>query len=121
MVIPGSHEWPDRAPGDDDLARAIPAVMPAGSMLFFLGTTWHGGGENRTHRSRMCITAQYCAPYCRPQESFLLSVDRERVARSSEHMQRLLGYSIHPPFMGFVGGMHPKRLLEEFADATSSA
>lgn len=113
VVIPGSHDWPDRPPTADDLTRAIPAVMPAGSMLFFLGTTWHGGGQNRTDRSRMCITAQYCAPFCRPQESFLLSVDRERVARSSEHMQRLLGYSIHPPFMGFVGGMHPKRLLEE--------
>ena len=24
----------------------------------------------------------------------------------------LLGYSIHPPFMGHVGGVHPARLLE---------
>ena len=37
----------------------------------------------------------------------------DRVAREcSEHVQRLLGYSIYPPFMGFVDGMHPKRLLE---------
>jgi hypothetical protein len=60
----------------------------------------------------MCLTAQYCAPWVRPQESFLLSVSRERVARSSEHIQRLLGYSIYPPFIGFVRGMHPKRTLE---------
>ena len=26
--------------------------------------------------------------------------------------QRMLGYSIHPPFIGQVDGMHPKRLLE---------
>jgi hypothetical protein len=39
-------------------------------------------------------------------------VSRERASRSSEHVQRMLGYSIHPPFMGFVDGMHPKRLLE---------
>jgi len=25
----------------------------------------------------------------------------------------MLGYSIHPPFMGFVDGKHPKRLLED--------
>lgn len=112
VVIPGSHRWDDHTPTDDEIATAIPAVMPAGSMLFFLGTTWHGGGANRTDRSRMCVTAQYCAPWCRPQENFSLSVSRERVAASSEHMQRLLGYSIHPPFMGFVRGMHPKRLLE---------
>ena len=111
-VIPGSHTWGERYPTEEETASAIPAVMPAGSMLFFLGTTWHSGGENRSDAPRMAVTAQYCAPWCRPQESFLLSVSRERVMASSEHMQRLLGYSIHPPFMGFVHGMHPKRLLE---------
>lgn len=117
VVIPGSHRWDDHFPTDDEQSRAIPAVMPAGSMLFFLGTTWHGGGANHTDRSRMCVTAQYCRPWCRPQENFSLSVSPERVARSSEHVQRLLGYSIHPPFMGFVRGMHPKRLLEPLETA----
>lgn len=112
VVIPGSHRWDDRPPTPADIATATPAVMPAGSMLLFLGTTWHGGGANHTDRSRMCVTAQYCAPWCRPQENFSLSASRDRAAQSSEHLQRLLGYSIHPPFMGFVRGMHPKRLLE---------
>ena len=115
VVIPGSHRYDDHFPTDQEIATAIPAVMPKGSMLFFLGTTWHGGGANHTDRARMCVTAQYCRPWCRPQENFSLSVTRERAARSSEHMQRLLGYSIHPPFMGFVRGMHPKRLFEELA------
>ncbi len=113
VVIPGSHTWDGHVPTEEEAAQAIPAVMPAGSMLFFLGTTWHGGGANHSDRSRMCVTAQYCRPWCRPQENFSLSVSHERVARSSEHMQRLLGWSIHPPFMGFVRGMHPKRLLED--------
>ncbi len=117
VVIPGSHTWDGHVPTEDERSRAISAVMPAGSMLFFLGTTWHGGGANRTDRSRMCVTAQYCRPWCRPQENFSLSVSHERVARSSEHLQRLLGWSIHPPFMGFVRGMHPKRLLEGLPDA----
>ena len=112
-VIPGSHTWDDHVPTDEEMATATPAVMPAGSMLFFLGATWHGGGANSTDRSRMCVTAQYCRPWCRPQENFSLSVSTQRVARSSEHVQRLLGYSIHPPFMGFVRGMHPKRVLPE--------
>ena len=111
VVIPGSHTYDEHFPTDEEIATSIPAVMPAGSMLFFLGTTWHGGGENRTDTPRMCVTAQYCRPWCRPQENFSLSVSRDRVARSSEHLQRLLGYSIHPPFMGFVRGMHPKRVL----------
>ena len=112
VVIPGSHRWPDRMPDDEERAGAISAVMPAGSMLFFLGTLWHGGGANRSDGARLCATAQYCAPWCRQQENYSLSISRERVKLCSEHIQRMLGYSIHPPFMGFVNGLHPKRLLE---------
>lgn len=113
VLIPGSHKWDDRMPSAEDAARAIPAVMPSGSVLFFIGTLWHGGGANVTDRSRLCVTAQYCAPWCRQQENFSLSVSRARVKDCSEHVRRLLGYSIHPPFMGFVNGLHPKRLLED--------
>lgn len=111
VVIPGSHRWDGHAPGPDDRAR--PVVMKAGSVLFFVGTLWHGGGANRSSGGRLCVTAQYCAPWCRQQENFSLSVSRERVKQCGEHIRRMLGYSIHPPFMGFVDGLHPKRLLED--------
>ena len=39
-------------------------------------------------------------------------MSRETVRTLSEDLKRLLGYSIHPPFMGMVNGMHPKRSLE---------
>lgn len=112
VVLPGSHRLGDVQPDDDLRKRAVPAVMPAGSVLMFSGTVWHGGGANRTERPRLCVTTQYCAPWCRQQENFSLSVSRDRAKQCSEHVQRLLGYSIHPPFVGFVNGMHPKRLLE---------
>ncbi len=111
VVLPGSHLWDGRGPTPAD--ERTPVVMPAGSVVFFVGTLWHGAGANRTDRGRLCVTAQYCAPWCRQQENFSLSVSRERVRQCSEHIQRMLGYSIHPPFMGFVDGMHPKRLLED--------
>jgi ectoine hydroxylase-related dioxygenase (phytanoyl-CoA dioxygenase family) len=110
VLLPRSHLWDDRDPTDGD--PRMPAAMRAGSVVFFLGTLWHGAGENRTSKGRLCVTAQYCAPWCRQQENFSLSVSRERARTSSEHIQRMLGYSIHPPFMGFVNGRHPKRLLE---------
>lgn len=108
VVIPGSHAWADETPAND---QGTPVVMPPGSVVFFLGTLWHGGGANRTDEGRLCITAQYCAPYLRQQENFALSVSKERAKKCSEHVQRMLGYSIHGPFMGFVDGMHPKRVL----------
>lgn len=113
MLLPGSHVWDDHVPSDAERAQCIPAVMPKGSVLFFVGTLWHGGGANSATAGRLCVTAQYCAPWCRQQENFSLSVSRERVRQCSEHIRRMLGYSIHPPFMGFVNGLHPKRLLEE--------
>lgn len=111
VAVPGSHKWADQMPTEND--PHINAVMPAGSVIFFLGTLWHGGGENRSAHNRLAVTAQYCEPWCRPQENFSLSTSISQVKQCSEHIQRMLGYSIHPPFMGFVDGKHPKRLLED--------
>lgn len=112
VVIPGSHTWGQREPTAEECEQAIPVVMPKGSMVLFLGTLWHGGGANRSSHPRLAVTAQYCEPWARQQENFSLSVSLERARQCSEHVQRMLGYSIHPPFMGMVDGMHPRRLLE---------
>lgn len=110
IALPGSHRWPeDRYPQEED--DRVTAVMPAGSCILFMGNLFHGGGENYSGNSRLAFTAQYCEPFLRTQENYFLSVSRETVAGLSEDMQRLLGYSIHPPFMGMVNGMHPKRML----------
>jgi hypothetical protein len=114
-IVPGSHEWgDDRTPTD---AERRPVVMPAGSCVFFVGTLWHGGGANRSAAPRLALTAQYCEPWLRPQEAFTLSTTRDTVRAVSEDIRRMLGYSIHPPFIGQVDGMHPKRLLEPGAPA----
>jgi ectoine hydroxylase-related dioxygenase (phytanoyl-CoA dioxygenase family) len=86
--------------------------MPAGSVLFFLGTTWHGGGENQTIAPRLAVTHQYCEAYLRQQENYLLELSKETVKSLSPALQALIGYSIYPPFMGMVDGMHPLRTLE---------
>ncbi|MFI7644418.1 phytanoyl-CoA dioxygenase family protein [Nonomuraea sp. NPDC049400] len=110
VLIPGSHLWPDgRTPADADPRLA--AVMPAGSCLLFLGALWHGGGANRSAAPRLAATAQYCQPWLRTQEAFTLSTGLDVVRHVSEDIRRMLGYSIHPPFVGMVDGMHPKRLL----------
>lgn len=113
LVVPKSHTWGDGISIEEAAKAQIPVVMPAGSMVFFVGTLWHAGGANRTDKSRLCVTAQYCQPWCRQQENYSLSVSRERARQCSENMQRMLGYSIHSPFMGMVDGLHPKRVLAE--------
>ncbi|ROL77875.1 phytanoyl-CoA dioxygenase [Pseudomonas chlororaphis] len=113
VVIPGSHLWDGRLPTQAEQAAVQPVVMPKGSVVFFLGTLWHGGGANRSGAPRLALTAQYCEPWARQQENFILSTPRHVARQCSEHIQRMLGYSIHAPFMGMVNGMHPKRMLEE--------
>jgi hypothetical protein len=111
MLYPGSHRWGKWRPGPDD--QSIPVVMPAGSCVLFVGTLWHGGGANTTDRDRLAVTAQYCEPWLRPMEAFTLSISREIAREVSDDIRRMLGYSIHPPFVGAVDGLHPLRLLDE--------
>jgi hypothetical protein len=111
VLYPGSHRWGKRRPGPDD--EAMPVVMPAGSCVFFVGTLWHGGGANTTHADRLAVTAQYCQPWLRPMEAFTLSVSRDIAREVSDDIKRMLGYSIHPPFVGAVDGLHPLRLLQD--------
>jgi ectoine hydroxylase-related dioxygenase (phytanoyl-CoA dioxygenase family) len=110
VIIPKSHQWGnDRTPDRKD---AVPALMPKGSVIFFLGTTWHGGGMNVSKAARFAITHQYCEAYMRQQENYLLELSKDTVRSLSPTMQALVGYSIYPPFMGMVGGMHPLRMLD---------
>lgn len=111
VLYPGSHRWGRRRPEADD--AAIPAVMPAGSCVFFVGTLWHGGGANTSDQARLAVTAQYCQPWLRPMEAFTLSIDRDTAREVSDDIRRMIGYSIHPPFVGAVDGLHPLRLLED--------
>ena len=110
QIIPGSHRWGSETPAEED-ERIVSVEMPAGSVVVFMGTLWHRGGANRTDRSRLAITPQYCEPWARQQEQMVLSVGAA-AGRFSDRVRSLLGYSIHPPFMGHVNGMHPLRLLD---------
>ena len=113
-VVPGSHRWTDRQPVDPD--ETVTVTMPAGSVLFILGTLWHGGGANRTDRPRLGVLLEYAAGWLRQQETHVLAVPPEVVAGLDPRLQELLGYGIYPPFVGYVDGRHPRRLLEDRRD-----
>lgn len=110
MIVKGSHLWTDRVPTPAD---AVPCEMSAGSVVVFLGALWHGGGENRSDHPRLAVTGQYCDPWLRQQENFLLELSREQARALREPIRSLVGYSIHPPFMGMVDRRHPGRLLDD--------
>jgi len=112
-VVPGSHRWTDRQPVDPD--ETVTVTMPAGSVLFLRGTLWHGGGANQTDRPRLGVLLEYVAGWLRQQENHILAVPTNVVRILPPRLQELLGYNIHPPFVGYVDGRHPRRLLEDGA------
>jgi ectoine hydroxylase-related dioxygenase (phytanoyl-CoA dioxygenase family) len=112
-VVPGSHLWgPEERPQGDD-PRAVKVTMRAGSAVLFAGTLLHRGGAHRGTSTRLAITPQYCEPWVRQIENLPLAVPPQIARRYSERVQELLGYDIfEPTFIGYVDGMHPKRLLD---------
>lgn len=135
QIIPGSHRWSDaevesllyqidfrtrppdeRVPCPDTApehlrAQLEDAVMPAGSVIVFLGTLIHRGGANCSDRPRLALSNQYCEPWARPQENYFLSIPCEKARALPPRVQELLGYSVHPPFMGHANGVHPRTFL----------
>jgi ectoine hydroxylase-related dioxygenase (phytanoyl-CoA dioxygenase family) len=108
--IPGSHAWaPGRRPASDDEVHT--AVMSPGSAMFYLGSLWHGGGANRTAEPRLGVILEYAAGWLRPQENHCLAVPRQTARQLPERLQELLGYNIYPPFVGYVDGSHPRKVL----------
>ncbi|MCW2931941.1 MAG: Phytanoyl-CoA dioxygenase [Actinomycetia bacterium] len=110
LVIPRSHHWDDeRAPA---YAEAVPAVMPAGSALLWLGAVYHGGGANTTASPRESLSVALDLGNLRQEENQYLAVPRETVLTLPEEVQRLLGWDLCPPGLGVVEGQDPHLLLE---------
>ncbi len=109
----GEARVPREAPPPAHLGTELRDVtMPAGSVIVFLGTLLHRGGANRSADPRLAISNQYCQPWARQQENYALAIPPPAAQRLPERIQALLGYSIHPPFMGHVDGVHPRRLID---------
>ena len=107
-VIPGSHLY-DHGPDYGTLYDSIPAEMPAGSVLIWHGSLWHGGGANQTAHRRYGIAMNYCAGWIRQQENQQLGLDRELVARFDPRLQQLVGYDV---YMGLIGHIERRRPID---------
>jgi hypothetical protein len=108
-VVPGSHRFL-RAWHRPDLTDWASAVMSKGSTLFYLGSTWHGGGANRSNSPRAGLINTYCLGWLRSEENHCLEVPPQAARRYSERVRRLLGYTTHGAGhdqLGYYGGNDP--------------
>jgi ectoine hydroxylase-related dioxygenase (phytanoyl-CoA dioxygenase family) len=112
-IVTGSHRWGDERPGPTTPVTTV--EMPARTALVYLGSVWHGGGANQTDRARLGVVLHYASAWLRPVENHVLAVPPEAAKDLPPRLQELLGYNIAPPFIGYVDGRHPRKLLSTVA------
>ncbi|MGA2474169.1 MAG: phytanoyl-CoA dioxygenase family protein [Acidimicrobiales bacterium] len=109
-LVPGSH-LRDEPPNPLELYDTIPAEMPKGSVLVWVGSLWHGGGANRTGQRRVGIAMNYCAGYIRQQENQQLGVPPALVKTFPRRLQELVGYSVYNGLVGHIDKKHPANVV----------
>lgn len=106
-VVPGSHRWQDPDYfGDPAQIGTVAAEMPAGSVLVWHGSTWHGGGANVTDDEvRVGVAMNYCAGFIRQQENQQLGIPPDIVAGFSPQLRQLCGFGM---FRGLTGNIEKR-------------
>ena len=109
-VVPGSHVRPvDRQPAESDVCYA---EMPKGSVLLYLGSTLHSGGANRSGGVRTALTMSYSLGWLRQAENQYLAVPPDVARTLPKELQKLIGYAIHAPNLGWYEGQDPGVVLD---------
>lgn len=112
-VVPGSHRA-ERSPQPfGEQVTTIAAEMPAGSVLVFDGSIWHGGGANQTDARRLGLAMNYCAGWLRQQENQQLGIPREVARTFSPRLRKLVGYGLYRQLIGHIDKCSPDDLLED--------
>jgi hypothetical protein len=102
-VIPGSHRWEDRLRLDG--SETEPAEMAAGSVLFYTGSLYHGGGANRTDTTRVGLNLTYCRSWLRQEENQYLACPPEVARTLDEPLLKVMGYARGAYALGYVGDL----------------
>ncbi|HEY6179934.1 MAG TPA: phytanoyl-CoA dioxygenase family protein [Kofleriaceae bacterium] len=111
-LVPGTHRA-DRSPQPfGEPVQTVAAEMPAGSVLVFDGSIWHGGGANRSDGWRLGIAMNYCAGWLRQQENQQLGIPLDIARTFSPRLRKLCGFSLYKKLIGHIDKCSPEDLLD---------
>src|SRR5438477_1523129 len=102
-VIPGSHRFEDKL--RPTVAETVPAEMAKGSVLFYLGSLYHGGGANRSASARRGVNVGYTLSWLRQEENQYLACPPEVARELPEDLARLAGYRRGAYALGYYGDL----------------
>jgi ectoine hydroxylase-related dioxygenase (phytanoyl-CoA dioxygenase family) len=99
-VVPGSNHFEDKLQFRE--ADSVAAEMTRGSILFYTGAVYHGGGANRSDATRVGINITYNVSWLRQEENQYLSVPLEIAKTLPVELLRLMGYARGAYALGYV-------------------
>ena len=106
--VPGSNRWPEgRAPEEHEVVQAS---MPRGSVVFWLGSVFHGLGINHTSTPRTGFIYSFALDHLAQEENQFLSVPPEIAGALPPRAQQLLGYRMSS-VVNFVAGRDKEFVL----------
>jgi ectoine hydroxylase-related dioxygenase (phytanoyl-CoA dioxygenase family) len=99
-IVPGSNrvENSTRFTHDD----TVPAEMTKGSVLFYSGSVFHGGGANKSDDVRIGLNITYTLGWLRQEENQYLAVPREVVDDLPIDLLRIMGYDRGAYALGYI-------------------
>jgi ectoine hydroxylase-related dioxygenase (phytanoyl-CoA dioxygenase family) len=102
-VIPGSNQLDDGLQFSQE--DTVPAEMERGSVIFYSGRVYHGGGANRTATPRLGVNITYARSWLRQEENQYLSVPLEIARTLPDDLLRVMGYARGAYALGYVGDL----------------
>jgi len=118
-VIPGSNHWADKMRPTE--SETVPAEMPKGSVLLYLGSLYHGGGANHSPQPRRGINVGYTLSWLRQEENQYLACPPDVARDLPEPLARLAGYQRGAYALGYYGDLRdPIEALHGESDAAPS-
>jgi ectoine hydroxylase-related dioxygenase (phytanoyl-CoA dioxygenase family) len=99
-VIAGSNQFDDGLQFEE--TDTEPAEMAKGSVLFYTGSLYHGGGANCSDATRCGINITYNLSWLRQEENQYLAVPLEVARTLPLELLRLMGYARGAYALGYV-------------------
>lgn len=118
-IVLGSQNW-DRTVRPKAGAGVSAAASP-GDVILWLGSVLHGGGENSSAACRRGLVFQYSAAWLAQAEKLLLTTPPEVARRLPTRVQKLIGYQVHRPNLGWIEERDPLEWLNGATGAVAAA
>lgn len=93
--VPGSHKYLRAPIPGEGVADRVPIEAPAGSVVLWPGSTWHGAFARMTDGLRANLIIQYIRPHLRPLEPYRENVTREILAANPPRFATLMGQDLN--------------------------